>query len=77
MAYGLRNPAYFNQDLSLRRTFHVNRRLRLKLGVAAFNVFNNVVFGGIGTNITSANFGMVSNQANAPRQVQLTARIEF
>jgi hypothetical protein len=51
--------------------------VRLRAGVDAFNVFNNVVFGGIGTNITSANFGRVSNQANSPRRLQLTARIEF
>ncbi|MGH6961941.1 MAG: hypothetical protein ACREE7_15775, partial [Dongiaceae bacterium] len=77
LAFGLRNPASFNQDMSLRRTFRIRERLRLKIGVAAFNVFNRVGFGGIGTNITSANFGTVSTQANAPRQVQLTARIEL
>jgi hypothetical protein len=77
LPFGLRNPATFNQDMSLRRSFRIRERLRLKVGVAAFNVFNNVVFGGIGTNITSANFGRVSSQANAPRQVQLTARVEF
>jgi hypothetical protein len=65
-----------NQDLRLRRTFRV-RDVRLRAGVDAFNVFNNVVFGGIGTNITSANFGRVSSQANSPRRLQLTARIEF
>jgi hypothetical protein len=77
LAFDLRAPSTFNQDLSLRRTFPINNRVRFKLGIAAFNVFNNVVFGGIGTNITNANFGTVSAQANAPRAVQLTGRIEF
>jgi Carboxypeptidase regulatory-like domain/TonB dependent receptor len=76
LAYGLRNPGTFNQDLSLRRTFRAGN-VRLRAGIDAFNVFNTVVFGGIGTNITSANFGRVSNQANSPRRLQLTGRIEF
>jgi hypothetical protein len=40
-------------------------------------LFNTVRFGGIGTNITSTNFGRVSVQASAPRTVQITARMEF
>ena len=31
--------------------------MKLGLGVDVFNVFNTVVFGGIQTNITNANFG--------------------
>ncbi len=51
--------------------------MRLSVGVDAFNLFNNVIFGGINTNITSAAFGRVSSQANTPRVVQLKARVEF
>ena len=40
----------------MRRDFHV-AKVRLGLGVDVFNVFNTVVFGGIQTNITNANFG--------------------
>ena len=42
-----------------------------------FNLFNTVVFGGIQTNITSANFGRVSSQTNAPRVAQLKVRVDF
>ena len=77
LPYGLRGPGSFNQDLSLRRVFPVGDRLRLAIGVDAFNVFNTVVFGGIATDITSASFGRVSAQANTPRAVQLKARIDF
>jgi hypothetical protein len=76
LAHGLRNPSSFNQDLSVRRDFRV-RRVRLVAGIDVFNLFNNVVFGGINTNITSAAFGRVSSQTNAPRVAQLKARIEF
>ncbi|MCS7024469.1 MAG: TonB-dependent receptor [Bryobacteraceae bacterium] len=77
LAYGLRAPNSYNIDLGLRRSFPIRERLRFALQADAINAFNFVVFGGIGTNITNANFGRVSNQANAPRTVQLSARIEF
>ena len=77
LAFGLRNPAFFNQDLSVQRDFRFGDRLRLRLGAEVFNLFNNVIFGGINTNITNANFGRVSSQVNTPRVIQLKARVEF
>ena len=77
LAFGLRNPNSFNQDLSVQRDFGVGGRTKLRLGLEVFNLFNTVVFGGINTNITNANFGRVSNQANTPRVMQLKARVEF
>ena len=76
LAHDLRNPNYFNQDLSIRRDFPI-RRVKLVAGLDVFNVFNTVVFGGINTNITSAAFGRVSSQVNTPRVAQLKARLEF
>jgi len=76
LASDLRNPSLFNQDLSVRRDFHV-AKVRLGLGVDIFNVFNTVVFSGIQTNITNANFGRVSSQLNQPRVGQIKIRVEF
>jgi outer membrane receptor protein involved in Fe transport len=76
LAHDLRNPSFFNQDLSVRRDFRISRT-RLVLGFDVFNLFNNVVFGGIQTNITNANFGRVSSQTNTPRVGQLKVRFEF
>ena len=76
-AYGLRNPHFFNQDLSLSRNFQVRENLRVGFGVDSFNLFNNVRFGNIGTNITAANFGKVGAQVNLPRVFQGKLRIEF
>jgi Carboxypeptidase regulatory-like domain/TonB dependent receptor-like, beta-barrel len=76
LAFDLRNPSSFNQDLSVRRDFHV-AKVRLGLGVDIFNVFNSVVFSGIQTNITNANFGRVSSQLNQPRVGQIKVRVEF
>jgi len=76
LAFDLRNPSYFNQDLSVRRDFHLSK-LKLGLGVDVFNLFDNVVFGGIQANITNANFGRVSSQTNTPRVGQIKVRLEF
>jgi len=76
-AYGLRNPRFFNQDVSLTRNFQVQEYLRFVFGVDAFNLFNNVRFGTINTNITNANFGRASAQSNLPRVVQFKFRLEF
>ena len=76
LAFDLRNPSSFNQDLSVRRDFPISR-VKLGLGVDVFNLFNNVVFGGIQTNITNANFGRVSSQTNTPRVGQIKVRLEF
>ena len=76
LAFDLRNPSYFNQDLSIRRDFPV-AKVKLGLGVDVFNVFNTVVFGGIQTNITNANFGRVGSQTNTPRVGQIKLRLVF
>ena len=76
LAFDLRNPSSFNQDLSVRRDFRMSK-LKLGLGVDVFNLFNTVVFGGIQANITNANFGRVSSQTNTPRVGQIKVRVEF
>ncbi len=76
LAFDLRNPSYFNQDLSVRRDFPI-ARMKLGLGFDVFNVFNTVVFGGIQTNITNSNFGRVSSQTNTPRVGQIKVRLVF
>ncbi|MDQ6788354.1 MAG: TonB-dependent receptor [Acidobacteriota bacterium] len=76
-AYGLRNPHFLNQDLSITRNFQVFERLKFVFGVDGFNIFNTVRFGTINTNITNANFGKASAQTNLPRVFQLKFRIVF
>ena len=76
LTYDLRNPSSFNQDVSVRRDFQI-ARMKLGVGLEVFNVFNTVVFGGIQTNITNANFGRVGSQANTPRVGQIKVRLDF
>lgn len=77
MAYGLRGPWNLNEDVSLSKTFPLPKRLTLKLQADAFNVFNRTVFGGIPTDISSANFGTVTGQTNDPRKLQFEGYITF
>ena len=76
-AYGLRNPHFFNQDLSLTRNFQIRENLRLVFGADSFNLFNNVRLGSINTNITNSNFGKAAAQTNLPRVFQFKLRVEF
>jgi len=80
--YGLRQPHFFNQDISITRDFQVRENLKFVFGADAYNLFNNVRFGGIGTaigNIASPNaaFGKVTTQTNLPRAIQFKFRIEM
>jgi hypothetical protein len=77
LPYGLRAPSVWDIDLTVRRQFPITERVKLVFAVDAFNVFNTVQFGGLGTNIESANFGQVTTQANSPRKLQINARINF
>ena len=76
-AYGLRNPHFFNQDLSLSRNFQIRENLRFVFGADSFNLFNNVRLGSINTNITNANFGKAAAQTNLARVFQFRLRVEF
>ena len=42
-----------------------------------FNAFNRVQFSAPATRVDSSNFGVVSGQANSPRQVQLSLKLVF
>ena len=77
LVYALRNPSSSNQNLSLRREFTLHEGLKLAFQADAFNIFNWVRFSGPNLNITSAAFGKITAQSNAPRVVQFNARITF
>jgi hypothetical protein len=59
-----------NENLSLAKTFSVTERFRVDFRAEAFNVFNRVVFGGPQTSLNSTTFGVITSQANSPRQMQ-------
>ena len=73
----LRAPNSYNESLGLMRRIAIKERLTLTLRGEFFNTFNRVVFGAPAANLSAANFGRVSSQANSPRQGLISARLDF
>ncbi len=73
----LRAPNSYNESFGLMRHIKLGERATLMLRGEFFNAFNRVVFSAPVANISAANFGRVTGQANSPRQGQVAARIDF
>ena len=76
-AYGLSNPSYWGEDLSLKRKFPIREKIALQFQADVLNAFNITMFAAPSLNITSTAFGKITSQANSPRAVQLSGRIVF
>ena len=75
---GMRSPFQLNEDVAVAKYFPLGERVKLKLEMEYFNIFNRVLFGSPDTNLYDANFGKVINsQANTPRQGQGHLEIRF
>jgi hypothetical protein len=73
----LRTPGLRNFDLSLFKQFALTERIKTELRGEAFNAFNTPSFSGPDTGVTNATFGVISAQANSPRQLQIALKILF
>ncbi len=88
----LRGPGVANWDFTLQKQTKIVERVNLQFRVEFFNIFNrrqfnqpvfnlsNAKFDSSGNVITGANggsFGTISVQRNAPRQIQLSVRVNF
>jgi hypothetical protein len=75
----VRGFSYFNEDISLQKRFRINESMGFEIGADAFNIFNRCTFGGpdTGNPTTNLNFGVIGSQINAPRSVQIRARLTF
>ncbi|HZT32619.1 MAG TPA: TonB-dependent receptor [Bryobacteraceae bacterium] len=77
-SYGdLRAFPLYNESWGLIKRTALFERMSLTFRAEFFNVFNRVVFAAPAANVSNANFGRVSAQANTPRQGQLALRLEF
>lgn len=73
----LRNPSYFNVDLSLQKTFPIRERARFELRGDFFNLFNNVHLSQPGANLNATStFGKIIS-AGDPRIIQVALRVGF
>lgn len=74
----LRNPAYYDEDINIRKTFALKERFAFFIQADFFNVFNRTIFNGPETNLSSGNFGTPGvGQSNTQRTGQITGKITF
>jgi hypothetical protein len=71
----VRGPGMRNLDFSIFKNFHIKERLTAEFRGEAFNLTNTVQFGLPNTTLGSNQFGVISTQANSPRQVQLGLKL--
>lgn len=72
-------PGAQDADLSVFKEIPIKKWLgedgRLQLRLETFNAFNHVQFCGPNTTVGQGSFGLVTCQANSPRQVQIAAKV--
>ena len=77
----LRGFSYYGTDLSVsKRTYipAISEAFNIEFRVQFFNLFNQVVFQNVATNINSPqSFGRVRGQANQPRNITLVLKVNF
>ena len=66
----IRNDGIRNFDLSMFKEFNPVERVRVQFRAEFLNAFNTPRFGGPNTSVTSSSFGIITSQANSPRQTQ-------
>jgi hypothetical protein len=71
----LRTDSVRNVDLSIFKSFALTGRMKVQARIEAFNVLNRVQFGSPNTSVTSSSFGVVTSQANTPRQLQFGVKV--
>jgi hypothetical protein len=73
-----RQPGQANADLSIYKEFslsNVREGMHLEFRLETYNAFNHVQFDGPNTTLNSGSFGVITGQANSPREVQLVMKL--
>jgi hypothetical protein len=73
----LRAPSTRNHDLSLFKEFKPKEKVRVQFRAEWLNAMNRAQFSGPNTSVTSTSFGVITTQANSPRQTQAGLKILF
>jgi hypothetical protein len=71
-----RGPGVNNLDLALFKNFSLGGDIRIQFRLESFNAFNHTQFNGVSTNLSSANFGVVTS-ARPARINQLGVKLIF
>ncbi|MGH9722838.1 MAG: TonB-dependent receptor domain-containing protein [Bryobacteraceae bacterium] len=74
-----RGPGLTNADMSLFKELRFSRdgRFHLQIRGEAFNITNTPIFAAPNVTVGSTAFGVISGQANGPRQLQLALKLYF
>jgi hypothetical protein len=71
-------PMFFQVDSSVGKRFAMSERRSLDFRAEFFNLFNHPSFGPPGRTTTApATFGLITTQANAPRNIQFSLKLYF
>lgn len=73
----LRAPNLLNENFGLLKRVNLHERYIITFRAELFNAFNRTVFAAPQANVSNAQFGRISGQANTPRQGQVALRFEF
>jgi hypothetical protein len=73
----LRAQGINNWDFSVSKITRLTERVDLDFRAEFFNLFNRMQFGPPNTSFGGSAFGLITNQANAPRQIQFSLRASF
>lgn len=75
----VRSPMSKNLDASLFKNIHLtsDNRVYLQLRGEAFNITNTPIFAAPNMTWGSQSFGVISSQANSPRQLQIAMKLYF
>jgi hypothetical protein len=73
----VRAPGYHDVDFSVFKDFHIPTHATAEFRGEAFNLLNQVQFGVPNMVLSSGQFGVISSQANTPREIQIALKILF
>jgi hypothetical protein len=74
---GLRNTMLNEWNISIIKRQRLTGRVRLEFRAEVLNAFNQVYWGGPNLSPRNSSFGVVTQQVNLPREVQLAAKLVF
>lgn len=74
----LRGLGAWNLDMTLAKRIRISERVNTTFSAQFFNMFNHVNFGDPSPSLQSPqNFGVITGQANSPRQIELGLEVDF
>ena len=73
----IRSFPFYDEDMSLAKTFAITERVKAEFRGEFFNVFNRHIFNKPDSGVQDTNFGLVGSTLNGPRNGQFVLRINF